>query len=68
LLFDAGNKEVASQIAGNEGANTTVNAMNVAGGAYRIQVTAFSVTPRSAGKGAMAPDHFTRPYKLTVSQ
>ena len=50
------------------GANVTVMMKAVTAGNYFIQVGLFGGATDGAGKGIMLPDHFTRPYTLTVQQ
>jgi hypothetical protein len=71
-LFDASGKSVASAYEITEGASVTLTLNGAAAGAYTLRVNPFGAGIVSSGKGtavpAVVPDHFKRPYILTVTQ
>jgi hypothetical protein len=70
-IYDSANK-MAYGYSGNDGANATVTLMGAAAGPYKILVRPFVVRQGlffdKAALPTDLPDHFTRPYKLTVTQ
>jgi len=51
----------------NHGADVELWNVPVAGGSYAVRVGLYVAEPNAAGVGTI-PDHFTRPYKLTLTQ
>jgi hypothetical protein len=68
-LYDgAGNRIGPARMFNNTpGGNIDVTTA-VARGPHRLEVRIFTLAPDTADEGMMVPDHFTKPYRLTVSQ
>lgn len=68
FLFRPDGSEVARVSSGQRGGPLTlVTPMPLGGGDHLIRVSLWAETPPSVGQGAV-PDHFTRRYRLTVTQ
>jgi hypothetical protein len=70
-VFDPEGAEVGSEAySTTPGANVTWTGTIAVSGMYTIQVSPFAGAPKPSGEivGGMPPDHFTRPYTLTVTQ
>ncbi len=66
-LLDGQGNAIEHKFADTKGASVTARALTVAAGVHFVRATVFAV-PVSAGKGTTVPDHFTHPYRLTVTQ
>jgi hypothetical protein len=66
-LFDSAGTELGHEYGGSQGAGITLIYAATAG-AYYVKVGAFSSLPPAYDDKATVADHFTRKYKLTVSQ
>jgi hypothetical protein len=65
--FDSGGSSLGYEIGQNLGASTTLAKTGLAPGTYAVMLKPFAPNNYlGTGKGATAPDHFTRAYKLTV--
>ena len=69
-LFDPDGVAIGESYSTTPGANVTLVAQAAVAGTYLIKVSPFSGAPAPAGeiKLGVPPDHFTRPYTLTVTQ
>ena len=67
-LFDAGGKELGHEYQTTQGASVTLSYLAPVDGTYYVKAGWFSALGDASGPGEMLPDHFTRKYKLTVSQ
>jgi len=69
-LLDPEGMQVNEAYTITNGANVTLTADAMTAGTYTFQVSPFSGAPRVADEAVamVPPDHFTRPYTLTVTQ
>ncbi len=67
-LLDAQGSEIARAFDTTRGAGVMLRKSLTQGGDYLVKVSVFAPVPPAEGKGTVLPDHFTRPYKLTVTQ
>jgi len=69
-LFDPDGTSVDEKYSTTPGANVTLTAEVMTPGSYKFFIQPFAGAPPAAGEavGMVAPDHFTRPYTLTVTQ
>jgi len=69
-LFDPRGEKVGEMYTTTNGANVMLTADVMTAGTYKLMVEPFSGGPRAVGEvvAMVPPDHFTRPYTLTVTQ
>ncbi len=68
-LFGFDGTEVARVSSGIKGSSVILKSpMPPGSGDLVVRVAPWSDAPQSTGRGSSLPDHFTRPYKLIVSQ
>lgn len=71
MLFNPSGERIGHQYNMTKGGSVTVASNISTAGTYRVSVGLFSNQPDEAAKAASAtevPSHFTKPYKLTVTQ
>ncbi len=66
-LFDPSGAELDNKYSTTAGASLTLTKATTSTGMHLIRVTVFT-RPPAEGKGTTVPDHFTRPYRLSVRQ
>jgi hypothetical protein len=68
-LYGSDGKEAARVASGIRGGTVVLRALMLPGpGDPVVRVAPWSDAPQSMGRGPSLPEHFTRPYKLSVSQ
>ena len=68
-LYGSDGNEAARVATGIRGGTLVLKALMLPGpGDPVVRVAPWSDAPQSMGRGPAMPDHFTRPYKLTVTQ
>jgi hypothetical protein len=69
FLFRADGSEVARVASGILGGALTMRPpMPLGAGQHFVRVATWADAPAAMGEGAAMPDHFTRPYRLTLEQ
>jgi hypothetical protein len=69
FIYDPSGVELGRVVNGHKGAAFTLALPSIAvDGDYTVKVGLWTETPATMGPASALPDHFTHPYRLTVTQ